>query len=103
MRPTDGDAVRTSDAKLAAALHEAGLPEHAKRAEEGWFNEYFGRFEMPQLTLIHDLVIYGKHELAERVRNGEFDATMEEADEWANSPEGQETKAFIDAPSKPSK
>lgn len=89
--------MRASDAKLAKALYEAGLPEHAKRAEEGWFNEYFGRFEHPMLTLLHDLVIYSKDALAERVRNGEFDATMEEADEWANSPEGRETKAMIDA------
>lgn len=87
--------MRASDAKLAAALHEAGLPEHAKRAEEGWFNEYFGRFDAPLLTLVHDLVIYEKHDLAERVRNGEFDATEEEANEWAASPEGRETDALV--------
>lgn len=87
--------MRASDAKLAAALREAGLPEHAKRAEEGWFNEYFGRFECPQLTLLHDLVIYGKHDLAERVRNGEFDAGPEEAEEWANSPEGRAVSGMV--------
>lgn len=87
--------MRASDAKLAKALHEAGLPEHAKRAEEGWFNEYFGRFDAPMLTLLHDLVIYNKNDLAERVRNGEFDASMEEADEWAASPEGQAAEALV--------
>lgn len=90
--------MRASDAKLAKALYEAGLPEHAKRAEEGWFNEYFGRFDAPMHTLIHDLVIYEKHDLVERVRNGEFDATEEEADEWADSPEGREAKAMVDMP-----
>jgi hypothetical protein len=88
--------MRASDAKLAAALREAGLPEHAKRAAEGWFNEFFGRFPAPQLTLVHDLVIYGKHDLAERVRNGEFDAGKEEADEWARSEEGQRELAAME-------
>lgn len=90
--------MRASDAKLAAALREAGLPEHAKKAEQGYFNEYFGPLDCPQLTLIHDLVLAGTkaaQALRERVMNGEFDATMEEADEWANSPEGREAAEMV--------
>lgn len=74
--------MRQSDAKLAKALHEAGLHEHAKHAEAGAFNEFFGTFERPLETLLHDLVIYGKHDLAERLRQGEFDATDEEVAEY---------------------
>jgi hypothetical protein len=32
----------------------------------------------------------GFTKFAARVANGEFDATKEESDEWARSPEGQE-------------
>jgi hypothetical protein len=50
-------------------------------------------FHLPELQLAADLVQAGtKAALALRVRviNGEYDAGVEESEEWANSEEGQE-------------
>jgi hypothetical protein len=85
--------MRASDAKLAAALHEAGLAEMAKRAEAGYYNEFFGPLDFPELTLADDLLKAGTTAalaLRRRVIDGEFDAGTEESEEWAGSPQGQD-------------
>lgn len=83
--------MRASDAKLAAALHEAGLEEMAKRAEQGHYNEFFGPLAAPELVLIDELAKVGSAPalaLRERVINGDFDAGAEESEEWAASQDG---------------
>lgn len=85
--------MRASDAKLAAALHAAGLADMAARAEQGHYNEFFGPLDTPELTLAAELAQIGT-EAARAVRarliDGEFDAGTEESEEWARSPEGQD-------------
>jgi hypothetical protein len=59
------------------------------RAASGEFADYGDTHTCP-ITELHALCRrYGLHELAARVANGEFDASKEESDEWANSPSGQ--------------
>jgi hypothetical protein len=85
--------MRPSDRKLAAALHEAGLEEIAKRAEQGYYNEFFGPLATPELELAAELAKVGSAAaLAVRARliEGEFDAGIEESEEWGRSPEGQD-------------
>lgn len=85
--------MRASDAKLAAALREAGLPDMAARAEQGEWNDFFGKHGLPQLALIAELKevdTSAARIVIDRVCNGDFDAGKEESDEWAASPEGQE-------------
>jgi hypothetical protein len=85
--------MRASDAKLAAALHEAGLVDMAKLAEQGHYNEFFGPLALPELMLAAELAQIGSKEaLAVRacLIEGEFDAGAEESEEWARSPEGRD-------------
>jgi hypothetical protein len=86
--------------KLAAELRrvaERATPEHAakyeafaKRAETGEFDDFGGMYACPITQLHTELMASGFTKFARRVADGEFDATKEESDEWARSPEGQE-------------
>jgi hypothetical protein len=79
--------------KLAAALDEAGLPEMAARARDGYYHDFLSPLDFPELQLDHDLMIAGTSAalaVRERHHNGEFDASIEESDEWAQSPEGRD-------------
>ena len=91
--------------RLAAALTEVGLHEMAAKAAEGYYHDYLSPLDLPEMTLVDDLMIAAKNTRDDRaqaifdVRNrvviGEFDATSEESDEWANSPEGQEIMSWL--------
>lgn len=91
--------VRTRD-KLAAELRKIAAvasPDHAmkyeafaKRAETGEFDDYADTYTCPITQLHSELSRAGFTKFAARVANGEFDATKEESDEWANSQSGQE-------------
>lgn len=90
--------MRTRD-KLAAELrkvaeksgqHAAKYEEFAKRAETGEFDDYADTHVCPITQLYIELMAAGFTKFAARVRDGEFDATKEESDEWARSPSGQE-------------
>jgi len=91
---------------LADALRAAGLEELAQRAELDEFHDYLSPHDLPAIVLgielaaiaHHDLPIGVKlaaHEIRLRHLNGDFDATEEESDEWAASPEGQEIFARL--------
>lgn len=78
--------------KLAEALEAAGLPEMASRAREGYYHDFLSPHPDPALALDGDLVMAGTPAaMAVRARhhNGEFDATIQESDEWAAGSEGQ--------------
>lgn len=78
--------------KLAQALREAGLDAMAAKAAEGFYHDFLSPLDMPCLALAQHLAEVGTPAaLAVRRRhmNGEFDATKEESDDWAASPEGQ--------------
>jgi hypothetical protein len=84
--------MRKSDAKLSAALQEAGLDDMAKRAAAGHYNEFFGPLDTPMLTLIEELHKAGSAPalaLRLRVMDGDYDADFEESEEWAKSEGGQ--------------
>ena len=90
------------------------LPEMAKRARYGHFDDYFCPAEIADGTEIIRLVqeLYDKTRLLTRnspqwvrvicvieaVKQGEFDGTKEESDRWVASKEGQEAlSAFTPA------
>jgi hypothetical protein len=80
--------------KLAEALRQAGLPKIAGRAARGEFDDFLSPHATPQMELIKALDISGSHAaraIRKRVINGDFDATKEESEAWAASPEGQAT------------
>jgi hypothetical protein len=91
--------------KLARALSAIpGVPrEVIHRAVDGYYHDYLSPLAMPELQLVSDLRDLASapatprdsrprlRNLAQAVINGEYDATKEESDEWARSPEGQET------------
>lgn len=62
----------------------------AKRAETGEFDDYADTYVCPITQLYSELMAAGFRKFAERVANGEFDATKAESDEWIRSPAGQE-------------
>ena len=77
---------------LADALEEAGLPEMAAKARTGYYHDFLSDLTFPELQLAEDLARVGTPAalaVRERHLNGEFDATLEESDEWAESPEGR--------------
>lgn len=79
--------------KLADALENAGLNDMAAKARDGYYHDYLSPLATPCIQLADDLAAKGTPEaLAVRARhlNGEFDATREESDEWANSPDGKD-------------
>lgn len=95
--------MRTRD-KLAAELrkiaavsseHAATYEAFAKRAETGEFDDYADTYDCPVTQLHRELTAAGFTKFAARVAGGEFDATKEESDEWARSPDGQETAKLL--------
>jgi hypothetical protein len=88
--------VRKSDRVLGQDLREAGLPALAERAEASEWNDYFSPHYFPQHELIAalraeiTLANVVRKTLIGNVVRGKYDATREEADEWAASPEGQD-------------
>ena len=84
--------------KVAAQANPANAARYeafAKRAETGEFDDYAipsdAAHVCPIMQLYSELTAAGFTKFASRVANGEFDATKEESDEWAMSPDGQET------------
>ncbi len=62
----------------------------ANRAETGEFDD-FGTIHVCGPTALYQaLMAHGLNKFARRVADGEFDASPEESDAWANSPEGRE-------------
>lgn len=113
------ESIRGSDRKLYVALRDAGLEDLANRASTGEWNDYFGKHGMNIDHLCAELGI-AMHTIAReafassepvgtqyreriaqlnavvvRAQEGDFDATREESDEWARSPEGSEVLAGL--------
>jgi hypothetical protein len=77
---------------LAAALSDAGLPEMAERAAEGYYHDFLSPLVMPEKQLLSELMTIGTSAaltLCERVKQGDFDPSDDESDAWASSPAGQ--------------
>ena len=88
--------IRTSE-KLAQVLHAAGLLEMERKARAFYYDDYKSDIATPCIQLVADLTAAGRLDLAERAKAGEWDAQPWESDEWASSPEGQETLAQVPA------
>lgn len=82
---------------LAEALRKVGLDEMADKAATGYYHDFLSPLDMPEIQLVNDLakasmgnpakdlILALRHE----VMSGKYDASKEESDEWARSPEGQ--------------
>lgn len=91
--------MKTSD-RLAAELRkvaEIANPDNAQiyraladRAETGEFDDFGTVHPCGPTALWHELQAHGLRKFALRVASGEFDASLEESDAWANSPEGRD-------------
>lgn len=85
--------------KLAQALRDIGQPEMADKAAAGYWHDFLSPLTFPQVDLVGRLAALrtpGATKLAAAVMNGEFDASKEEADEWAATPEGKATRRELD-------
>lgn len=89
-----GPATKAAAERQAAAIREVATePRHFKladRAAGGEFTDYSDAHACPITELYRLCRQYGLHALAVRVSEGEFDATMEESEEWARGPSGQD-------------
>ena len=77
--------------RLAAELNKAGLGNMALLAAQGYYDDWESSLATPIVQLVTDLRAAGAHAFAQRVMNGEFDSTKEEAEAWERSPDGQAT------------
>lgn len=86
---------------LAQELRAAGLGDMSIKAAQGYYHDYLSPLATPELQLLADLKAAASRasgrlqhgqisDLIRRHLNGEFDASKEESDEWAASPEGQD-------------
>lgn len=89
-----GPATKAAAERQAAAIRvaatEARHHKLADRAAAGEFTDYADTHACPMTELYRLCRQYGLNGIAERVKNGDFDGTMEESDEWMKSSSGQE-------------
>ena len=89
--------------KLARALRLAGLEGMAVQAEQGYYHDFLSQLTFPCHQLLEDLRVAERNgnlaatALIARHLNGDFDATPEESEEWANSRDGQEAMSGLTA------
>lgn len=90
----DGQKALPTKERLAQELEKLppvnGLERLVKRARAGMYDDYDSPLAMPQMQLVEDLRKIGQEGFVQRVVNGEFDGTREEAEAWAKGPEGRE-------------
>ena len=81
--------------RLALVLEEAGLKDLASLARFGRFDDFESESTTPIIDLVVALRARRRRDLAERAMNGEWDCTPEEAEAWADSPEGRRVVAGL--------
>lgn len=88
-----GPATKATADRLAAAIREVATEQRhhrlADRAATGEFADYGEAHACPITECRRLCLQYGLHAIAERLADGEFDASIEESDEWARSSHGQ--------------
>jgi len=76
--------------KLMAALEEALAPTWMiNKAENMMYDDFLSESPFPIADLVYDCRNEGLYKIANRAIDGDFDATKEESDAWAASPDGQ--------------
>lgn len=76
-------------AAKATPDHAARYEALAARAETGEFDDFGTAHVCGPTALYQELTAAGFDKFARRVAGGEFDASIEESDEWAYSEEGR--------------
>jgi hypothetical protein len=79
--------------KLAAELENAGLYAMALKARGGYYHDFLSPLPTPCLQLVTDLAKIGTPmalTIRQRAMNGDFDASVEESEDWAAGPDGQQ-------------
>lgn len=98
VHPPEGtDTLHTTE-KLALALEELDDPRVKPlywRARRGYYHDFLSPLAMPEMQLVQDLRELGLEQFAQRVINGEFDATKAESEAWGHSEEGKEAFASL--------
>lgn len=93
------DTAPTAEA-LAKELDRVGLRILARRARQNEFHDYLSPHALPEHVLADALAKCAQHfpgmstailGIRQDVINGKFDASREEGEEWAKSPEGKAT------------
>jgi hypothetical protein len=83
---------------LADALQAVDLRTMADKAREGFYHDYLSPLDTPTAQLVNDLWTAANNHPENRARilslqlrviDGAFDASREEGEAWANSPEGR--------------
>lgn len=83
--------------RLAHALELAGAPAGmVSDARAGKFDDFEADVPNPITVLVRLATSYGLLDIAERARNGEWDATADEAEAWA-ARQPPATRAMLDA------
>lgn len=68
---------------LAQALRKAEAPQWmVQNAKTGVYDDFKSSLDTPQVQLRIDALSNGLRDIADRVLEGEFDASKEEADRW---------------------
>lgn len=84
--------------RLADELQKLGLDEMSAKARTGHYDDFLSTLDTPIIQLVNDLEDAARarldrsariRDLRRRAINGDFDATKEESDTWAASPDGQ--------------
>ena len=83
------DPLPTTERLALEALHDPALAGMIAQARAGYYDDFKSSIAAPQGQLVVDIRAHGHPEFAQRVIDGEFDATREEGEAWINSPDGQ--------------
>lgn len=89
--PEGDDEIHTAE-KLALALEELGdsrVKPTMWRARRGYYHDFLSPLATPEVALVAELRELGFPDFAQRVINGEFDATKAESDKWMDGAEGR--------------
>jgi hypothetical protein len=68
--------------KDSTPAHSLKLGNMIEAARSGYYSDYDSPLATPCVQLVKDLDFLGLTELSKRAKEGEFDATKEESDEW---------------------
>jgi hypothetical protein len=69
-------------ARALEALNDPNLAGMIEKARAGYYDDFKSPLALPEIQLVQDLIALGRRDFAQRVVDGEFDATLEESNAW---------------------
>lgn len=95
--PEPGDELHTTEelARALEATNDIRVKPLVWKARRGYYHDFLSPLALPEAQLVNDLLELGLTELAQRVIDGEFDASTAESDAWGRSEEGRATYAAL--------